>query len=237
MKFSSLLVAVLALFTVGCASRPALAPGSHLQVASVGELPPPTSADLVAPARPYLIGPFDQLSVSVFGIPELSQQQVQADASGQISLPLVGTIDAAGQTSRQLAERIEAALRDRYVRDPQVTVNVVETVSQVLTVEGQVTQPGLYPVVGRMTLLRAIATARGVTENASLREVIVFRTVNGQNMAAVYNLDAVRRGAYADPELFASDVVVVGDSVARRRFRDILSVAPLLTTPLILLLQ
>jgi polysaccharide export outer membrane protein len=88
-----------------------------------------------------------------------------------------------------------------------------------------------------MTLLRAVATARGVTENASLREVVVFRTVEGQKMAAIYNLDALRRGTYADPELYANDVVVVGDSVARRRFASILQVAPLLTTPLILLLQ
>lgn len=236
MKFSCLLAALGALLLVGCASGPALQPGSHLSVAKGGELPPPTSADLIAPARPYLVGPFDQLSVSVFGIPELNQQ-VQADASGRISLPLAGTIEASGQTPQQLAERIEEALRGRYIRDPQVTVNLVETVSQVVTVEGQVNQPGLYPVVGRMTLLRAVATARGVTENASLRDVVVFRTVEGRNMAAIYNLDALRRGAYADPELYANDVVVVGDSVARRRFAQILQVVPLLTTPLILLLQ
>lgn len=236
MKSNYLLVALMAFLAVGCATRPTLQPGSHLTVANGNELPPPTSADLVAPARPYLIGPFDQLAVSVFGIPELSQQ-VQADASGQISLPLAGTIEASGQTASQLAERIEEALRGRYIRDPQVTVNLVETVSQVVTVEGEVNQPGLYPVVGRMTLLRAVATARGVTENASLREVVVFRTVEGQKMAAIYNLDALRRGTYADPELYANDVVVVGDSVARRRFASILQVAPLLTTPLILLLQ
>lgn len=236
MKFSRLLVAAVALLVAGCATRPALQPGTHLAVASGNELPPPTSADLVAPTRPYLIGPFDQLSVSVFGIPELTQQ-VQADASGTISLPLAGTIEASGQTPAQLAERIEEALRGRYIRDPQVTVNLVETVSQVVTVEGQVNQPGLYPVVGRMTLIRAVATARGVTENASLRDVVVFRKVNGRDMAAIYNLDALRRGAYPDPELYANDVVVVGDSEARRRFAQLLAVAPLLTTPLILLLQ
>lgn len=236
MKFNSVLGLVIALLVVGCAGPPALQPGAHLTVASGTELPPPTSADLIVPARPYLIGPFDQLAVNVFGLPELSQQ-VQADSSGQISLPLAGTIEASGKTPAQLAESIEEALRGRYIRDPQVTVNLVETVSQVVTVEGQVNQPGLFPVVGRMTLLRAVAQARGVTENASLRDVVVFRTVEGQNMAAIYNLDALRRGAYADPELYANDVVVVGDSVARRRFAQILQVAPLLTTPLILLLQ
>src|SRR4028119_1594801 len=72
-----------ALLVVGRATRPALRPGSHLAVATGTQLPPPTSRDLVAPTRPYLIGPFDQLSVPVFGIPALSQQQVPADASGR----------------------------------------------------------------------------------------------------------------------------------------------------------
>jgi polysaccharide export outer membrane protein len=116
-------------------------------------------------------------------------------------------------------------------------VNLVETVSQVVTVEGQVAQPGLYPVVGRMTLLRAIATARGMTQAANQRDVVVFRTVSGQNMAALYNVDAIRRGSYADPDIYANDVVVVGESRARRLFETLLQAAPLLTTPLILLLQ
>jgi polysaccharide export outer membrane protein len=191
----------------------------------------------VTDARPYLIGPFDELSVNVFGLPELSRQQVQADASGRISLPLVGTIEASGKTPQQLAQEIEQGLRKRFIRDPQVSVNLLETVSQVVTVEGEVQQPGLYPVIGRMTLLRAVATARGLTEQASRREVVVFRTVEGQKMAGLYNLDAIRRGTYADPEIFANDVVVVGESRSRRMFETILQTAPLLTTPLILLLQ
>ena len=65
----------------------------------------------------------------------------------------------------------------------------------------------------------------------------MFRTVNGQNMAALYNLDAIRRGYYEDPEIFANDVVVVGNNPARRIFRDVLTAAPLLTTPIIALLQ
>jgi polysaccharide export outer membrane protein len=110
-------------------------------------------------------------------------------------------------------------------------------VSQVVTVDGQVRQPGLYPVVGGMTLMRAVATAQGTSEFARLRDVVVFRTVGGQNMAALYNLDAIRRGLYPDPEIFANDVVIVGDSPARRIFRDVLQAAPLITTPIIALLQ
>jgi polysaccharide export outer membrane protein len=231
------LMAVAVLLTAGCAGRPALQPGAHLSVPRAGELPPPTGADLIATSRPYQVGPFDELSVDVFGISELSSRQVQADASGRISLPLVGAIEAAGKTPQELEAVIEQALRGRYVRDPQVTVNLVETVSQVVTVEGQVAQPGLYPVVGRMTLLRAIATARGMTPAANQRDVVVFRTVSGQNMAALYNVDAIRRGTYSDPDIYANDVVVVGESRARRLFETILQTAPLLTTPLILLLQ
>jgi polysaccharide export outer membrane protein len=237
MRFRNLLVALATLVVAACASTPTLQPGAHLTVPQSGSLPPPSSADLVTEARPYLIGPFDELSVSVFGLPELSRQQVQADASGRISLPLVGTIEASGKTPQQLAQEIEQGLRGRYIRDPQVSVNLLETVSQVVTVEGEVEQPGLYPVIGRMTLLRAVATARGLTEQASRREVVVFRTVEGQKMAGLYNLDAIRRGTYADPEIFANDVVVVGESRSRRLFETILQTAPLLTTPLILLLQ
>ena len=220
----------------GCAGGPPLTPGPHLTVAQPGTLPPPSAQDLVATSRPYLIGPFDELAVSVFGLPELTQR-IQVDASGTVSLPLAGTIEAGGKTAQQLAREIESRLRGRYVRDPQVTVNVAETVGRVVTVDGEVRTPGLYPVVGRMTLIRTIATAQGTTEFARLQHVVVFRTVNGQNMAALYNLDAIRRGYYEDPEIFANDVVVVGNNPARRIFRDVLTAAPLLTTPIIALLQ
>ena len=75
-----------------------------------------------------------------------------------------------------------------------MTVNLKETVSQVITVDGQVTEPGLYPVVGRMTLMRAVATAKGLSEFAKLNDVVVFRTVKGQKLAALYDLHAIRRG-------------------------------------------
>ena len=132
---------------------------------------------------------------------------------------------------------LESRLRGAYVRDPQVTVNLKETVSQVITVDGQVKEPGLYPVVGRMTLMRAVATAKGAAEFAKLEDVVIFRTVKGQKLAALYNLRAIRRGAYQDPEVFANDVVVVGDSKARRLFKDLLQIIPALSTPIVVALQ
>ena len=200
------------------------------------ELPPPTRGDLAVNSRPYLIGPFDKLNISVFGIEDLSGD-VQADASGRVSVPLLGAVDAAGKTPAELADAIALGLRGRYVRDPQVTVNLKDTVSQVITVDGEVREPGLYPVIGKMSLMRAVATAKGTTEFAKLDDVVVFRTVNNQRLAALYSLAAIRRGTYGDPEIFANDVVVVGNSAARRLLKDVIAGASLITTPLIYLLR
>lgn len=230
------LIALSGLLAAGCAGRAPLVTTQHVSVVQ-GELPPPEIVDIAGDARPYRIGPFDKLRVDVFGARELSAEEVQADASGKISLPLIGVVDAGGKTPGELARLIETALAGRYVRNPQVSVNLRQTVSQVMTVDGEVREPGLYPVIGRMTLMRAIATAKGTSEFAKLDDVVVFRTVNGQRLAALYNLGAIRRGAYADPEIYANDIITVGDSPGRRIFRDVLAAAPLLSAPLIAVLQ
>ena len=234
-KLASPLIALV--FLSACAGPSALGGSENITVMESSELPAPDRSDLLSESRPYLIGAFDKLIIDVFGIEELSEKEVQTDASGRISFPLAGVVEAAGKTPGEIEEEIEARLRTRYVRDPQVTVNLKETVSQVITVDGQVKKPGLYPVVGKMTLMRAVATAEGTAEFAKLDDVVIFRTVKGQQLAALYNLKAIRRGNYQDPEVFANDVVVVGDSQARRLFKDALQIVPLLTTPLIIALQ
>lgn len=207
-----------------------------VEVLAEADLPAPSPQDIVGDTPPYLIGPFDKLVIDVYGIQELSGRTVQADASGQISFPLAGTINAAGRTPEQLAAELRQRLRDNYIRDPQVQVNLTEAVSQTITVDGQVREPGIFNIVGKMTLMRAVARARGTTDFAKLNDVVVFRTVNGQKMAAIYNLQAIRRGVYRDPDLFANDVVVVGDSKATRALRDMLTFIPALAAPIVLLL-
>jgi len=186
--------------------------------------------------RPYLIGPFDKLNIDVFGVEDLSRD-VQADASGRVSIPLAGTLDVSGKTPGEVATMVADRLRGRYVRDPQVTVNLLQAVSRIVTIDGEVKKPGLYPVVGQMTLMRAVATAEGTTEFARLDDVVVFRTVKGQRYAALFNLKAIRRGTYEDPEIFPNDVISVGDSQARRLFRDVLTAAPAIVTPLVYVLS
>jgi len=230
-----LFLALLATVLSGCASVPPLG-GPGVTVVSASELPAPTPADIAIDPRPYVIGPFDKLSIDVFGVEEL-KRDVQLDASGNLSFPLIGTVEAAGRTPGDLAAEIESRLRGRYVRDPQVSVNLEQVASQIVTVDGQVNKPGLFPVVGQMTLMRAVAQAGGVAEYADLEDVVIFREVEGQRLVGVYNLQGIRRGNYADPEVFANDVIIVGDSPTRRMIDQILGLGPLLTTPLIVALR
>jgi polysaccharide export outer membrane protein len=220
-----------------CATGASLRGGPDVTVVDAAALPAPSRSDIVGENRAYLIGPFDKLSIDVFGVDELSKKMVQIDAGGDVSFPLVGTLKAAGKTPNELAKEIGDRLRSAFVRNPQVTVNLEETISQVVAVDGEVQEPGLYPVVGRMTLLRAVAKARGTTEFAKLSDVVIFRRVAGQQMAALYNLKLIRDGVYQDPEIFANDVVVVGNSRARRIFRDILQASPILSAPLVAILN
>jgi len=227
---------LIALVLTGCAGREKLTPTPDLKVVETDTLPPPDRADLTAADRPALIGPLDTIQVDVFNVPELTRE-LQVDASGRISMPLVGTLDARGKTAGELATMIETSLRGRYVRNPRVTVNIQNSVSQVVTVDGQVVEPGLYPVTNQMTLMRVIASAKGLSEFAREDDVVILRTVGSQRMAGLYNIGAIRRGAYIDPPIYANDVVVVGNSPQRRIFRDVVSLAPLLAAPLIAILQ
>lgn len=220
-----------------CAGRERLQSTSRLTVVQDSvSLPAPGRSDLTVQDRPSLIGPLDTIEVDVFGVSDLSRE-MQVDASGRISMPLVGTIDARGKTAGELAKAVEDSLRGRYIRNPEVTVNIKSSVSQVVTIDGQVVEPGLYPVTNQMTLLRAIASAKGLSEFAKQDDVIILRTVNGRKMAGLYNIAAIRGGGYDDPAIYANDVVVVGDSPQRRLFRDFVSLAPLLAAPLIAILQ
>lgn len=229
---------ILLLLVSACASSQ-ISTGRHgdLTVVAQNELPAPTDTDLYTAARPYRIGPFDTLTINVFGIEELSKLDIQTDASGRISFPLAGTIEAVGHTPAEVADILRARLVSAHVREPQVTVNLKETVSQVVTIDGEVREPGLYPVIGNMTLMRAIATAKGTTELAETSNVIVFRKVNGEKMAALYNLKAIREGYYSDPDLYPNDVVVVSDSESRRFFRDALGILPALTYVVVALIN
>lgn len=221
----------------GCGGGPRIQSTANLTVVpDTATLPAPARADLVAADRPALIGPLDTIEVEVINVPDFNRE-MQVDASGRIAIPLAGTIYAGGKTAEELARAIEVALRARYVRNPQVVVNIKSSVSQVVTIDGQVVEPGLYPVTNQMTLMRVIASAKGLTEYARVDDIVILRSVNGRKMAGLYNIGAIRVGQYDDPLVYANDVIIVGDSPQRRLFRDFISLSPLLAGPLIAILQ
>ncbi|MDB5694592.1 MAG: polysaccharide biosynthesis protein GumB [Sphingomonas bacterium] len=210
------------LLAVGaCASpRTALPVGP----AAYAVVPAPTSA---APTD-YRIGALDELTITVFREPDLSRERLRVDAAGTLLFPLIGTVRAGGKTSEELAAEITARLDARFVRNPQVTVAILTSQSQRVTVEGSVRAPGVYEIGGNATLLEALARAQSPTDTAKLSEVIVFRTVAGQRMGAVFDLRRIRVGLDADPRILGGDTVVVGFSQVKGVFRDFLSAAPLL---------
>lgn len=233
--FHAALIAALLIAPLAPASAGRTAAGVRDR-AQPGALPVPDKSDMLNGQRPYLVGPFDRLVIDVFNVPGLTLREVQADAGGRISFPLVGTVDVLGLTPTEVQDLLQQKLHEKHIRAPEVTVNLKETVSQVVTVFGEVKQPGLYPVLGRMTLMMAIAKAQGTTDFARLNNVVLYRTVKGERYAALYNVKAIKQGAYEDPEIYPNDVIMVDDSQARRVFKDILSLSPLLA-PFILIMR
>jgi polysaccharide export outer membrane protein len=189
----------------------------------------PDSPEPAVDLSNYRLGPADEIAVSVFGAPELDREGA-IDAAGSFSLPLVGSVSAAGKTPQELANAIQDKLRGRYLKNPSVTINVKEAKAQTVTVDGEVKEPGVYPIVGRMTLQQAVATAKGASEAAAIENVIVFRTVDGQKMAAMFNLRDIRSGRYPDPAIYGNDIVVVGENATRRFLKDITGFIPGLAT-------
>lgn len=221
----------------GCTGGPREIGGaSGLAVVDTGVLPAPESSDFLGVGLPAVLGPSDLLQISVVGVDFLKDKQIRVDASGEISLPLAGAVRVAGLSPRDL----EAVLRERLIMngqmvDPMVSVNVSEVVSQAITIEGQVRSPGIYPVTRQLTLLQAVALARGTTNDSDLDDVVIFRTVGENRYAALYDLEQIRRGAYPDAAIYPNDIIMVGDERGRRLFENILTTIQSITTPLVLI--
>ena len=178
----------------------------------------------------YHIGSQDVLRVTVFQEADLSASEVPVDTSGQIVLPLIGSLQAAGKTSLELAHDIAAKYDEHYLVNSQVSIVVVKAASLKVTVEGAVGDPGIYDIEGSTTLLQAMALANGPIQTANLNEVIVFRRKADGMYAARFDLSLIRSGKQSNPEILGNDIVVVGNSFAKQLFRDFIQVAPLLAT-------
>lgn len=121
----------------------------------------------------YRIGPEDLLDVTVFEAPELNRSQ-RVSASGEISLPLLGAVQAAGLTPRELEFVLQELLRRTYMKDPHVGVFVREVESHPVAVFGAVKKPGVFQIRGAKTVVELLSMAEGLAEDAG-DTVLVMR--------------------------------------------------------------
>ena len=195
----------------------------------------PYDRQLAAPDAPriaplesnYKISPMDKLTIKVFKAQDLTGDY-DVDLTGKISLPLIGEVEAANMTTGQLDELLTQKLGQKYLENPDVSVAIKQSTARVVTVDGAVKDSGSFPVPGPVTLIQAVALAKGTTEDANPHRVAVFRTIGGQRQAAAFDLMSIRRGQSPDPQIYPGDIVVVDGSSIKALQKQIFQTVPIL---------
>lgn len=178
-----------------------------------------TSAD-------YRISAQDVLEISVFGFPSLSRT-VQVDGLGRVSFPLIGAVTAGGRTLSEFEADLAAKLGGRFLRSPQVTVFVKDSVGLRVTVEGAVRRPGVYQLKGKTRLLQALALAEGINDVGDYG-VSLIRESGQRRLTATYDVSEIRSGRAEDPLVYGGDTIVVNESAARTSLQILKSSIPTL---------
>jgi polysaccharide biosynthesis/export protein len=196
------------------------------------EVPPPSAEflaepdQLLAANRVQRLGPTDLLTIAVYRAPEFSGEY-RVDTEGQIMMPLLGLVPVQGKTTAEVAQDLRTRLSQNFYVNPDVAVSLKESNSQRVVVDGSVSSPGHYPIMGRTTLMEAVARAGGASTNSNLRRVLIFRTIDGQRMVAGFDLAAIREAQAADPEVYPQDIIIVDGSQTRQAIRDIFLALPI----------
>jgi polysaccharide biosynthesis/export protein len=199
----TLAAVALAAALAGCIRKPAPRPIAYQPAPAVQSMPapvqpmpapvppvvtaPPAAAMAQAPAAPgvgpvieepaYMLDAGDKLRVVVFGQEGLSNSY-SVDAAGMITMPLIGAVQAHGRSTTGLSRAIADKLRNGYIREPHVAVEI--EAYRPFFILGEVTAPGQYPYVANMTAQTAIAIAGGFTPRADKKTVEVSRSADGQ---------------------------------------------------------
>lgn len=171
----------------------------------------PDAPTVVPLEQGYRIAPLDTLSIKVFKLPDLSGDY-EVDLTGQVAMPLIGSVSAVDLTTAELDQRLTAKLGEKYLQNPDISVGVKSSTRRNVTVDGAVAKVGTFGVNGPTTLLQAVAQAGGPTQDANPRRVAIFRQIGGQRQSAAFDLTAIRRGEAPDPAVFAGDIIIVDGS-------------------------
>jgi polysaccharide export outer membrane protein len=188
-----------------------LAPASQNSPAAPGLQ---TSAQPQKPPGPagkdYVIGAEDGLSIFVWREPDLSAKEVIVRPDGKITLPLINDIQAAGLTADQLQVQITEKLKD-FIASPNVTVVITKIMSQRVSIVGEVTTPGVYPLGSPMTVLELLARAGGFREFAKKKDITIVRQEGGRTVRFKFNFKDVSAGKNLEQNitLKSGDIVIV----------------------------
>lgn len=171
--------------------------------------PATTALPPMAASTASNLGPGDTFEVSVYGEADLSGKH-RVGEDGSINFPLVGRIEVAGKGAAEIALLIETALHDRkLLREPHVSVFLLEQTSAQFSVVGAVAKPGSYTLTRGITIVQAISAAGGLTPIASGDSTIVTRKAGGVLKRFQVPVDAITEGRANDFALEAGDIVFV----------------------------
>jgi polysaccharide biosynthesis/export protein len=171
-----------------------------------GKTQPSSSAEMPVSLK---IAPGDLLHISVFDVPEMTQE-VRVGASGKAQLALIGNIPLAGLTADEAAEAIAGELRNRkLLLRPQVNVLVKEFASQGVSVVGEVQHPGVYQVLGSRTLLDLISMAGGLTNVADTRITVKRRGGAEEKVVTKLKTDDAETSLASNVQVYPGDLIVV----------------------------
>jgi polysaccharide biosynthesis/export protein len=192
----ALVIGGLAVFLTGCATKPAIPEAPHMAA---------------TPDYNYIVGPGDNLNISVWRNPELSMS-VPVRPDGKIATPLVDDLVAQGKTSTEIARDIEKVL-SKLVRDPVVTVIVTGFVgpySEQIRVVGEAAKPQALPYKQKMTLLDVMIAVGGLTDFADGNGASIVRASEGGAQYSVRIKDLVKRGDIAaNVEMKPGDILII----------------------------
>jgi polysaccharide export outer membrane protein len=197
--------------------------------------PPDAPSNEILVSDDYKVGPLDTLAIKVFQVADLSGE-FEVDLTGNISLPLLGNVKVVDLTAEQVDAKLTKMLGEKYLQNPDVAVGLKASSTRVVTIDGAVNTPGSFPALRPITLMQAIALARGTSDTANPRRIAIFRQVQGQRMAAAFDLTSIRRGEAEDPRVYSGDIIVVDGSGVKAAQRQIMNSLPLVSvfTPFVL---
>jgi polysaccharide export outer membrane protein len=181
---------------------------------------PTLALPLATMGKDYRVSPNDLIEVEIFEMENL-KRTVRVNAAGAVSLPLIGQVLVGGLTPQEIEQLIASRYSEKYLQNPQVSIFIKEFTTDRITIEGAVGRPGIFPMTGRLTLLRALAMAGGFGPIADTSKVMIYRVNDQQTReSAVYDIEKIRAGKVDDPAIQGDDLIVVQRDSARVVLKD-----------------